>query len=114
MTAVAQRITETPIAPYLGVLKAMTREEKRIVVMFLIETMEEQESDVNELRKKLNIPESTKTKWFREHATIKHDWDRQEAWNRLTDEQREEAARLNLTVEDMDERTFYIIQKHLR
>lgn len=114
MTAVAQRIAETPIAPYLGVLQAMTREEKRIVVMFLIETMEEQESDVDEMRKKFNLPESSKTKWFREHATAKHVWDRQKAWNRLTDEQREEATRLNLTAEDMDERTYYIIEKHLK
>ena len=114
MTTVAQRITETPIAPYLGVLRAMTREEKQIVVMFLIETMDGQESDVDEMRKKLNVPESSKTKWFREHATLNHEWNRQEAWNRLTDEQREEAAHLNLTAEDMDERTFYIIQKHLK
>lgn len=114
MTTVAQRITETPIAPYLGVLQAMSREEKRIVVMFLIETMEEQDSDVDEIRKKFNIPESPKTKWFREHAAVKHEWDRQEAWNRLTDAQREEATRLHLTAEDMDERTFYIIEKHLR
>lgn len=114
MTAVAERIIETPIAPYLGILQAMTREEKQIVVMFLIETMEGQESDVDAMRKKLNIPESPKTKWFREHANINHEWNRQEAWNRLTEEQREEATHLNLTAEDMDERTFYIIQKHLR
>ena len=114
MTAVAQRITETPIAPYLGVLQAMTREEKRIVVMFLIETMEEQESDVNELRKKLNNPESPKTKWFREHSTTGLKWNKLEAWSRLTEKQREEATRLNLSAEDMDERTFYIIEKHMR
>ena len=42
------------------------------------------------------------------------EWDRQEAWNRLTDKQREDATRLNLTADDMDERTFAIIEKHLR
>ena len=63
---------------------------------------------------KLNLPESSKTKWFREHAGIRHEWDKQEAWNRLTDKQREEATRLHLSAEDMDERTFYIIEKHLR
>lgn len=114
MTAVAQRITETPIAPYMGLLQAMSREEKRIVIWYLIETMQEPEDEIEELRKKLNIPESPKTKWFREHAAISHEWDRHEAWNRLTDEQREEATRLHLTPEDMDERTFYIIEKHLR
>ena len=114
MTALAQKITETPMAPYMALLQAMSREEKQIVVMFLIEAMEEQDSDIDKMRKKLNIPESTKTKWFREHAATGLEWDRQEAWNRLTDQQREEASRLNLSAEDMDERTFYIIQKHLR
>lgn len=114
MTALAQRITDTPIAPYLALLQSMSLEEKRIVVMFLIETMEEQENDVDEMRKKLNIPESPMTRWFREHAASKHEWDRQEAWNRLTDKQREEAKRLRLTADDMDERTFAIIEKHLR
>lgn len=114
MTALAQRIIDTPLAPYLGLLQAMSKEEKRIVIWFLMETMEEPESDIEAMRQKLNIPESPKTKWFRDHATIRHEWDRHEAWNRLTDEQRSEATRLHLTEEDMDERTFYIIEKHLR
>lgn len=113
MTALAQKIIETPMAPYMALLQAMSHEEKRIVVMFLIETMNEQESDVDEMRRKLNVPESPKTKWFREHAATGLKWDRLEAWNRLTEKQREEAARLNLSAEDMDERTFYIIEKHL-
>lgn len=41
MTALAQKVMETPIAPYLGLLQAMSREDKRIVVLFLMETMEE-------------------------------------------------------------------------
>ena len=114
MTALAQRIIDTPLAPYLGLLQAMSKEEKRIVIWFLMETMEEPESDIEAMRQKLNIPESPETKWFRDHATIRHEWDRHEAWNRLTDEQRSEATRLHLTEEDMDERTFYIIEKHLR
>ena len=61
-----------------------------------------------------NLKISPETLWFREHA-VKHEWDPQEAWNRLTDAQREEAAtKLNLGPEDMDERTFAIIEKHLR
>ena len=39
MTALAQRITETPMAPYIGVLRSMTREEKQIVVTFLTESL---------------------------------------------------------------------------
>lgn len=114
MTLLAQRITDTPLAPYMGLLKAMSQEEKRIVIWFLIETMGEPESDIEAMRKRLNIPESPKTKWFRDHATISNEWDRHEAWNRLTDEQRDEAKRLHLTAEDMDERTFYIFEKHLK
>lgn len=41
MTAVAQRIKETPLAPYLELLDGMTREQKMIVVTFLTESMKE-------------------------------------------------------------------------
>ena len=41
MTALAQRIKETPLAPYMGLLDGMTREQKMIVVTFLTESMEE-------------------------------------------------------------------------
>ena len=41
MTVLAQRVMETPIAPYLGLLQAMSREDKRIVVLLLMETLEE-------------------------------------------------------------------------
>ena len=60
------------------------------------------------------IPVSPKLKWWRMHIAAAPEWNRQEAWNRLTDKQREEATRLHLSAEDMDERTFYIIEKHLR
>jgi len=60
------------------------------------------------------IPISPKLKWLRIHTDAAPKWNRQEAWNRLTDKQREEATRLHLSAEDMDERTFYIIEKHLR
>ena len=36
-----QRIETTPMAPYIGLMRAMTREQKRIVVTFLTETMDE-------------------------------------------------------------------------
>ena len=41
MTAMAQRIKETPMAPYMALLRGMTREQKQIVVMFINESMEE-------------------------------------------------------------------------
>ena len=103
------------MAPYTGLLDGMTREQKMIVVTYITESMEKPKVDVVEqVRRKYGVAESESTKWFREHAKAPHEWDRQEAWNRLTDKQREEATRLNLTAEDMDERTFAIIEKHLR
>jgi len=41
MTALAQRIKETPLAPYMGLLQGMTREQKMIVLTFITESMEE-------------------------------------------------------------------------
>ena len=41
MTALAQRITETPMAPYMALMRGMTREEKEVVIAFLIDLMEE-------------------------------------------------------------------------
>lgn len=41
MTTLAQRISETPMAPYAALLRGMTREQKRIVVTFITESMEE-------------------------------------------------------------------------
>ena len=115
MTKLAQRINETPMAPYLGLLDGMTREQKMIVVTYITESLEEPKLDiVEQVRQKYGVVESESTKWFRNHAKAATEWDRQEAWNRLTDKQREEATRLKLTAEDMDERTVAIIEKHLR
>ena len=118
MTALAQRITETPMAPYMALMRGMTREEKEVVVAFLVDLMEEKkgETDTAEIlrRKYKDLEPSPETIWFRDHA-VKHEWDPIAAWNRLTDAQREEAStKLHLTPEDMDERTFAIIEKHLR
>ena len=41
MTALAQRIKETPMAPYIALLRGMNREQKEIVVTFITESMEE-------------------------------------------------------------------------
>ena len=37
----AQRIKETPLAPYTGLLDGLTREQKMIVVTYITESMEE-------------------------------------------------------------------------
>ena len=41
MTTIAQRIKETPMAPYTALLQGMTREQKQIVLTFIKESMEE-------------------------------------------------------------------------
>ena len=43
MTALAQRITETPMAPYVGLIRGMSFEEKQVVVAFIVDSMAEQE-----------------------------------------------------------------------
>ncbi len=45
MTALSQRIMETPMAPYTSLLRGMTREQKQIVVMFITESMDEPLTD---------------------------------------------------------------------
>lgn len=41
MTATAQKVASTPMAPYIWLMRGMSREDKQIVVTFLIEEMEE-------------------------------------------------------------------------
>ena len=47
MSTLAQRIEQTPMAPYMNIMRGMTREEKQVVVMFLKETMDEQPQKSN-------------------------------------------------------------------
>ena len=96
MTATAQQVKSTPMAPYIGLMRGMSRHDIQIVVTFLNEVMEEAEetkatvnsdSLIEMARKKFNVPESPETKWFREHP-------------------------VNFTEEELsDERTKYILSK---
>jgi hypothetical protein len=43
MTALAKRISETPMAPYTTLLRAMSPRHKQIVMTFLTESMKEDE-----------------------------------------------------------------------
>ncbi|MBQ9466856.1 MAG: hypothetical protein IJU62_07760 [Muribaculaceae bacterium] len=55
MATLAQRISETPIAPYLQLLNEMTVEQKQIVVMYITEQIERsarQMSAEEEIREK--------------------------------------------------------------
>lgn len=119
MTATALKVKSTPMGPYIGLMEGMTREEKQIVVTFLTESIaglsEAPKTNAEIIREKYkDMKISPEIKWMTYRLPSIPEWDRQEAWNRLTDQQRQEATRLNLTAEDMDERTFSIIEKHLR
>ena len=43
MTATALKVKSTPMGPYIGLMEGMSREQKQIVVMFLTESMAENE-----------------------------------------------------------------------
>ena len=45
MTTLAQRISETPMAPYAALLRSMTREQKQIVVTYITESMQEPKAE---------------------------------------------------------------------
>ena len=45
MTTLAQRITDTPMAPYMGLMKGLNREQKLAVVAFLVDSMQEDEEE---------------------------------------------------------------------
>jgi len=68
MTTLAQRISETPMAPYAALLRSMTREQKRIVVTYLTESMEEPKAkrqvpaEFKKLRGIVNITEEEMTR----------------------------------------------------
>jgi len=55
----------------------------------------------------------TALQWFREHhlGTSSMDWNCKSAWDNLTPENREVARKLNLSPEDIDERTYKILSK---
>ena len=58
-----QRLKSTRMAPYIGLMQEMTREEKQIVVTFLTESMEEPKAkrqvpeEFKKLRGMVNISE---------------------------------------------------------
>ncbi|MBQ7444269.1 MAG: hypothetical protein IJS59_10485 [Bacteroidaceae bacterium] len=41
MTALAQQIRETPMAPYVGLMRGMSSKQKLVVVAFLVDSMKE-------------------------------------------------------------------------
>ena len=123
MTATAQQVESTPMAPYIGLMRGMSRHDIQIVVKFLNEVMEEQpeekatpsKTNTEIIREKYkNLKKSPRIKWYRGCMSHADEWNTQKAWEELTDEQRQQAERLNLTSEDMDARTFSILTKWIQ
>ena len=50
MTAVARKLLETPMAPYSRLLQGMSREDKKIVIMFLTESLAESAEEAKEFK----------------------------------------------------------------
>ena len=92
---------------------SLSRSDREWLAGKLIEPIEKTSAEAEEKTYETTSV-SPKLQWLSMHITATPEWNRQEAWNRLTDKQREEAMRLNLSAEDMDERTFYFIQKHMK
>ena len=44
MMSLTQRIAETPMAPYVGLMRGMSRSQKLTVVAFLVDAMQESEA----------------------------------------------------------------------
>ena len=110
------------MAPYIGLMRGMSRRDIQIVVTFLNEVMEEAEEPetvpmtnaeiIHEKYKNLKI--SPRIKWYKRNMADVPEWDTQEAWSQLTDEQRLQAEHLNLSPEDMDARTYSILTKWIQ
>ena len=47
MMSLTQRIAETPMAPYVGLMRGMSRSQKLTVVAFLVDAMQEGEAGQN-------------------------------------------------------------------
>ena len=43
MTAMALKVKQSPMAPYMGLMQGLSREQKLAVVAFLIDTMQDEE-----------------------------------------------------------------------
>lgn len=50
MTAIAKKLQATPMAPYFNLLQSMSREDKKIVIMFLTESLDETRDEIEKPR----------------------------------------------------------------
>lgn len=120
MTAAVRTIQASPMAPILELTKEANLDEMRAVVEYMNEAIREAEEakrkaeDEFLAKKMLEFKASLGHGWVSFPTDNTSTWDEQKAWNELTDAQREQAEKLNLTKDDMDARTFAILTKWIR
>ncbi len=120
MTAAVRTIQASPMAPILELTKEANLDEMRAVVEYMNEAIHEAEEakrkaeDEFLAKKMLEFKASLGHGWVSFPTDNTSAWDEQKAWNELTDAQREQAEKLNLTKDDMDARTFAILTKWIR
>ena len=120
MTAAVRTIQASPMAPILELTKEANLDEMRAVVEYMNKAIHEAEEakrkaeDEFLAKKMLEFKASLGHGWVSFPTDNTSAWDEQKAWNELTDAQREQAEKLNLTKDDMDARTFAILTKWIR
>lgn len=111
MTALAQQIKDTPMAPYIGLMQGMSHTQKRVVIAFLVDSM--QKADVEEEMPRQMLKPNP-FKHFR-HAKEFSDAERTNIMEKLNNMSVSQEANglidgLSLSAEEMqDERTRYIL-----
>ena len=120
MTAIVKTIQASPMAPILELSKKANLDEMRAVVEYMNGVIHEAEEAKRKAeddflaKKMLEFRASLGHEWVSFPTDNTSAWDEQKAWNELTDAQREQAEKLNLTKDDMDARTFTILTKWIR
>ncbi|MBP3228948.1 MAG: hypothetical protein J6M53_09245 [Bacteroidaceae bacterium] len=113
-TATRNRIHRTPMAPYVSLMEGMSRSDMQVVVTFLQEAIRDKAHRRTAPKAKpvslANIT-APNLRWFIEND-LRPDWHtHKNLWDELTDDQRALAERLNLTPDDIDERTFSLLTR---
>ncbi len=120
MSTAARTIQNSPLAPYMDLMKSVDVKVMHAVVEYMNDAIREAEeakrkAEKEFLAKKIaEYKESIGGKWLFEPLPPAPEWDTQAAWDRLTDAQREQAIKLKFTSEDMDVRTFGLLTKLVR
>lgn len=120
MTAAIKTIQSSPLAPYMELMKSVDVNVMHAVVEYLndaiskIEEAKRKEEDDYLAKKMAEYKASIGGKWSFDSLSPTPAWDTQKAWGKLTEAQREQAEKLNLSSEDMDARTFTILTKWIR